>query len=87
MSATQAQHLHGKKGDGCWHDQRCPSKRSYYRNRRELNEKRRSHYRQQVSTGEPASEQVETVSLLVAEEAAPYANLYIWREKRKDAPV
>ena len=30
---------------------------------------------------------VETVSLTVAEASTPYANLYIWREKRKDAPI
>ena len=87
LSAAQAQLLHGKKGDGCWNEKRCPSKRSYYRNRQRLNEKRRSLYRQQVSAKKPAGDQVETVSLSVAEESAPYANLYIWREKRKDAPI
>ncbi|MGB3293319.1 MAG: hypothetical protein WBB01_10060 [Phormidesmis sp.] len=87
LSAADAQQLHGKKGDGCWHDKRCPSKRSYYRNRQKLNEKRRLQYQQQVSVGKPAGDQVESVSLLVAEESAPYANLYIWREKRKDAPI
>ena len=87
LSAAKAQQLHGKEGDGCWNDKRCRRRRSHYRNRRELNEKRRSRYRQQVSAGEPAGDQVETVSLSVAEESAPYANLYIWREKRKDAPI
>ncbi|MGB7251252.1 MAG: hypothetical protein WBC73_20120 [Phormidesmis sp.] len=87
LSAADAQGLHGKDGDGCWHDKRCHSKRSYYRHRRELNEKRRSLYRQQISAGEPAGNQVETVSLSVSEASAPYANLYIWREKRKDAPI
>lgn len=87
LSATQAQLLHGKKGDGCWHERRCSSKRSYYRNRQQLNEKRRLQYQQQV-TGVAAGEgQVETVSLPVAEGSMPYANLYIWREKRKDAPI
>ncbi|MEM6453162.1 MAG: hypothetical protein AAF703_22950 [Cyanobacteria bacterium P01_D01_bin.105] len=33
LSAADAQQLHGKKGDGCWHYKCCPSKRSYYRNR------------------------------------------------------
>ena len=87
LSASQAQLLHGKKGDGCWHQKRCPSKRSYYRNRQRLNEQRRLQYQQQVA--EVASEEgpVETVSLPVAEVSVPYANLYIWREKRKDAPI
>ncbi|MGB7251799.1 MAG: hypothetical protein WBC73_22880 [Phormidesmis sp.] len=87
LSAADAQLLHGKKGDGCWNDKRCPSKRSYYRNRQRLNEQRRLEYQQQVSAVEPAGDQVETVSLSVAEASAPYANLYIWREKRKDAPI
>ena len=86
LSVAQAQQLHGKKGDGCWHDKRCPSKRSYYRNRQRLNEQRRLYYQQQVS-GASEERQVETVSLPVAEVSVPYANLYIWREKRKDAPI
>ena len=54
----------------------------------ELNEKRRLQYQQQVTGWRYLMEgQVETVSLPVAEESAPYANLYIWREKRKDAPI
>ena len=87
MSAAQAQRLHGKEGDGCWHDKRCPSKRSYYRNRQRLNEKRRSQYQQQISSVSSEEGEVEKVSLSVAEGAVPYANLYIWREKRKDAPI
>ena len=87
LSAAQAQQLHGKKGDGCWHDKRCPSKRSYYRNRQRLNEKRRLQYQQQVLARRLRNRQVEMVSLPVAEASVPYANLYIWREKRKDAPI
>ena len=87
LSAAKAQQLHGKEGDGCWNEKRCRRRRSHYRNRQQVNEKRRSLYRQQVSAKEPTGDQVETVSLPVAEASAPYANLYIWREKRKDAPV
>ena len=51
-----------------------------------VNEERRSHYWQQ--NDKENCEQVETVALAVAEEPAlSYANLYIWREKRKDAPI
>ena len=87
LSAADAQLLHGKKGDGCWHDKRCPSKRSYYRNRQRLNEKRRLQYQEQVAGADSEAGQVEQVSLPVAEGSVPYANLYIWREKRKDAPI
>ena len=90
LSASDARQLHGKgkEGDRCWNEKRCPRKRSHYRNRQQLNEKRRLEYRQQV-TGLAADnkQEVETVSLPVAETSAPYANLYIWREKRKDAPI
>ena len=87
LSAADAQQLHGQKGDGCWHNKRCPSKRSYYRHRQRLNEERRSQYRQQVTGTVSEEGGVETVSLPVAEGSVPYANLYIWREKRKDAPI
>ena len=90
LSASDARQLHGKgkEGDRCWNEKRCPRKRSHNRNRQQLNEKRRLEYRQQV-TGLAADnkQEVETVSLPVAETSAPYANLYIWREKRKDAPI
>ncbi|MEL6385367.1 MAG: hypothetical protein AAFQ89_23460 [Cyanobacteria bacterium J06626_18] len=86
LSAEKARKLHGQKGDGCWNEKRCHRKRSHYRNRRTQNEKRRAEYRQQA--GPPQSDTgVETVSLEVAETSMPYANLYIWKEKRKDAPV
>jgi hypothetical protein len=44
-------------------------------------------YQQEVSVGASNEGAVEVVSLPVAESSAPYANLYIWREKRKDAPI
>ncbi|ESA37362.1 hypothetical protein N836_03390 [Leptolyngbya sp. Heron Island J] len=86
LSAEKARQLHGPQGDGCWNERRCHRKRSHYRNRREQNEKRRTNYRQQVAQ-QRADSRVETVSLAVTETSIPYANLYIWREKRKDAPV
>ena len=39
LSAADAQQLHGKKGDGCWDEKRCPRRRSHYRHRQRLNEK------------------------------------------------
>lgn len=87
LSAADARQLHGKKGDGCWVEKRCPRKRSHYRHRRELNEERRLAYKQKRSAVAADAEKVETVALSVAEDTMPYANLYIWREKRKDAPI
>ncbi len=87
LSAKAAQQLHGGKGDGCWNNKLCPSKRSHYRHRQRLNEQRRLQYQQQISSVDSGEGQVEIVSLPVAEGTVPYANLYIWREKRKDAPI
>jgi hypothetical protein len=87
LSATDAQQLHGKSGDGCWDAKRCPRRRSHYRHRQQLNEQRRLQYQQPPSGAVLEQGQVETVTLPVAESSAPYANLYIWREKRKDAPI
>ncbi|MEM9806919.1 MAG: hypothetical protein AAF959_16735 [Cyanobacteria bacterium P01_D01_bin.56] len=86
LSAAQARQQHGPNGDGCWDEKRCHRKRSHYRNRRDSNEMRRAIYQQQVVVTK-TDDDVETISLDVAEFSMPYANLYIWREKRKDAPV
>ena len=84
LSAPTAQQLHGPEGDSCWVESRCRRRRSHYRNRLEVNEKRRSTYRDLDALAQPT---LETVSLAVAEDVMPYATLYIWRERRRDAPV
>ena len=86
LSATEARQVHGTTGDGCWHEKRCKRRRSHYRNRQVVNEKRRLAYREQA-VAQVDARPVETVSLAVADTSMPYANLYIWREKRKDAPI
>ena len=82
LSAADARQLHGNQRDGCWDEKRCPRRRSHYRHRRALNEQRRLVYQQQVRGAASDEGPVETVALSVAEETMPYANLYIWREKR-----
>ncbi|MEM1239273.1 MAG: hypothetical protein AAGI45_05475 [Cyanobacteria bacterium P01_H01_bin.26] len=84
MSVAKARQLHGEAGDSCWVEKRCHRRRSHYRNRQDLNEKRRVEYRRQAAKPDNG---VERISLGAAESSLPYANLYIWREKRKDAPV
>ena len=86
MSVGQARQQHGPDGDGCWDEKRCHRKRSHYRNRRDSNEKRRAIYQQKVTIAK-ADDGVETVALAVPENSIPYANLYLWKDKRKDAPV
>lgn len=87
LSASEARQVHGASGDGCWVEKRCKRRRSHYRNRRRVNEERRLQYREAQGNEGSAGEPVETVSLSVAASSRPYANLYIWREKRKDAPI
>lgn len=89
LIADQARELHGEgEKENCWDDKKWPSKRFTYRHRQRRNKQRRLKYQQQFcdqATG--AEPQAETVSLPVAAEQPPYANLYIWREKQKDAPI
>ncbi|MEM9093332.1 MAG: hypothetical protein AAGC93_31990 [Cyanobacteria bacterium P01_F01_bin.53] len=87
LSTQEARQVHGSKKDGCWDEKLCHRRRTYYRKRREGNERRRAEYRQKVAGEQVVGSHVETVSLSVAEDSVPYANLYIWREKRKDAPI
>ncbi|MEL7227784.1 MAG: hypothetical protein AAGL17_23880, partial [Cyanobacteria bacterium J06576_12] len=104
LSASDARQLHGEEGDKCWNERRCPRRRSHYRNRQQLNEKRRLQYRQLAAEASPGAgrvervslpiggvssgeRQVERVTLPIEGPSKPYANLYIWREKRKDAPL
>ena len=57
-------------------------------NRQRLNEQRRyAVISSRFSALLPMRRKLETVSLPVAESTMPYANLYIWREKRKGCPT
>lgn len=87
LSAAKAKELHGKSGDNCWVKKRCAPKRSRYRNRQKVNEKRRLEYQQKNSESVSEAAAVEKVELPVAGQSEPYACLYIWREKRKNAPI
>lgn len=84
LSVEEARHLHGAQGDGCWEESRCHRRRSHYRNRRDNNAYRRSTYRQ--SAQENQSGQVpETISIAIT--LKPVAYLYLYRQKRQDAPL
>ena len=84
LAAAAAQQIHGPEGDDCWNPKRCPRRRSHYRNRRENNAKRRAE-RQQSKVAAMADTAVETVA--IQSQATPVAYLYLYREKRKDAPL
>ena len=80
LSVIEARQQHGPEGDGCWDDSRCHRRRSHYRNRRDNNASRRSQYQQGKSTNVP---ETLTVSLTLK----PVAYLYLYRQKRQDAPL
>lgn len=84
LTAAEARRIHGSEGDNCWNQKRCPRRRSHYRNRRDNNAKRRAE-RQQAKVAEMVNSAVETVA--IQRETAPVAYLYLYREKRKDAPL
>ncbi|MDB9529568.1 hypothetical protein PN498_26495 [Oscillatoria sp. CS-180] len=80
LSVAEARQQHGPEGDGCWDESRCHRRRSHYRNRRDNNASRRSLYQQRQCTRKP-----ETLVVPVA--LKPVAYLYLYRQKRQDAPL
>lgn len=83
LSADAAQQLHGPEGDNCWNPKICPRRRSHYRHRRDNNSKRRAYYREQV--GDPGGEAPAEVEVQAT--LPPVAYLYLYREKRQNAPL
>ncbi|MGP1373857.1 MAG: hypothetical protein ACTS3T_13595 [Almyronema sp.] len=83
LSAAEAQQRHGSTGDNCWNEKICPRRRSHYRNRKDNNSKRRSRYRQQISQ----SADGEWVEMEIPLVLPAVAYLYLYRDKRKDAPL
>ncbi|NEQ32307.1 MAG: hypothetical protein F6K04_15110 [Leptolyngbya sp. SIO4C5] len=83
LSATVAQQQHGPDGDSCWDEKVCPRRRSHYRHRRDNNSKRRAQYREQVAQAEAKV----LTEMEIPLSLPPVAYLYLYREKRKDAPL
>ncbi len=84
LSVDEARQLHGAQGDGCWEESRCHRRRSHYRNRRDSNASRRSIYRQSAQENQ-SGHAPETISIAIA--LKPVAYLYLYRQKRQDAPL
>jgi len=84
LSVTEARQMHGTEGDNCWEENRCHRRRSHYRNRRDNNAFRRSTYRQAVEENQSGLVP-ETISIPIA--LKPVAYLYLYRQKRQDAPL
>ncbi|NJL49373.1 MAG: hypothetical protein HC929_20415 [Leptolyngbyaceae cyanobacterium SM2_5_2] len=84
LSVDEARQRHGAEGDNCWNENRCHRRRSHYRNRRDANASRRSLYRQGVQQKQEAAAP-ETLSVPLT--LKPVAYLYLYRQKRQDAPL
>ena len=83
LNIEQVQQLHGTDGDSCWDPKRCHRRRSHYRNRKDINAKRRGQY---ALANLPASgEAMESISVPV--QAPVVAFLYLYRKNRQDAPL
>ena len=77
LPAIQAKLKHGPDGDDCWDSLRCPSRRSYAKNRDRIN---LSRSRRRAATLPHL--QVDSTGLV-----ATYAVLHVWREARDSSPV
>lgn len=84
LSVSEARQVHGADGDGCWDEKVCHRRRSHYRNRRDINASRRSLYRQEVQQ-QRAESAPEAISIAI--DLKPVAYLYLYRQKRQDAPL
>jgi hypothetical protein len=83
LTQQEAIALHGPGTEtACWKPQRCPRKRSHYRNRKDNNAKQRGQYQEKKI----ANQAVETTqTLFIPIQAPPVALLYLYKEKPKDA--
>lgn len=84
LSVAEARQQNGPEGDGCWVESRCHRRRSHYRSRRDNNASRRSQY-QQIRQQEKAANAPQTLEISL--ESKPVAYLYLYRQKRQDAPL
>ncbi|MBD1853403.1 hypothetical protein H6F87_26175 [Cyanobacteria bacterium FACHB-502] len=87
LSIEQAIEQHGESGDGCWNPAVCHRKRSHYRNRPDVNAKRRGQRvaEQELQKLMQVGEVPFTERLNVVPKTPPVALLYLYREDRPDA--
>ncbi len=77
LPAAQAKLKHGPEGDGCWDSSRCPSRRSYAKNRDRIN----------LTRARKRGTQLPHLQVDGANLIATYAVLHVWREARESSPV
>ena len=84
LSVADARQQHGAEGDNCWVESRCHRKRSHYRHHRDNNAARRSVYQHETQQKHQATA---PETLTVPLTLKPVAYLYLYRQKRQDAPL
>jgi hypothetical protein len=84
LDSTTAKLKHGPDGTGCWDDQHCHNRRSYYRHRGAKNYRRKQRYRQ--LTNAEGSEPTTLVTLDIPVPAAPAAVMF-WYRETKQSPL
>jgi hypothetical protein len=94
LDIAAAKREHGDEGTGCWDNNRCHDRRSYYRHRGVKNYNRRQQYRQQQrnpSAIVPVSSNANgkspsVVTLEIPAPAAPAAVMF-WYRETKQSPL
>jgi len=87
LTIEQAIEQHGTSGDGCWNPATCHRKRSHYRNRPDVNAKRRGRRvaEQELEKLMQVGERPFTERLDIVPKTPPVALLYLYRGDRPDA--
>lgn len=83
LSSQEAQRIHGEEGDGCWDPAVCYRRRSHYRNRGDVNAKRRGQRLVARAQAEAGASDLQTFVVPVV--LPTVAMLYLYREARKNA--
>jgi hypothetical protein len=83
LTSAEAKLRHGSEADGCWDDQHCHNRRSYYRHRGIRNYNRKSKRQQQIQTEGSHSS---VMTLEIPAPAIPAAVIH-WYRETKQSPL
>jgi hypothetical protein len=86
LSSAEAQQRHGATADGCWDDQKCHNRRSYYRHRGIRNHTRKQQRRNETQNEVKESDRATTVTIEIPVPAIPAAVVH-WYRETKDSPL
>lgn len=86
LTIEEAIAQHGETGDGCWNSTVCHRRRSHYRNRPDVNARRRGQraINQQLAQLSQLEKLSPVEQLDITPQVPPVAFLYLYREDRRD---